>query len=199
MAIHVEAAPAGGMQETETVSDAALMEQLVRREEGALRLLYDRYGRVVYSLVLRITRHAPAAEEIVQDVFLQLWRNAHRYEAARGRLEPWLFTLARNRALDSLRLKSEKQRKREDALELSFASAAGFDAETMVDSRRRAERVRQQMNGLPEKARKCIELAFFDGMTHSEIAQALDEPLGTVKSWIRTGLMQLRAALEGKP
>jgi RNA polymerase sigma-70 factor (ECF subfamily) len=200
VAIHVEAAPAGGMQETESVSDAALMEQLVRREEGALRQLYDRYGRVVYSLVLRITRHAPAAEEIVQDVFLQLWRNAHRYEAARGRLEPWLFTLARNRALDFLRLKSEKQRRREDTLDLPLVPAgAALDAETMVDHNRRAERVRQQISGLPEKARRCIELAFFDGLTHSEIAQALDEPLGTVKSWIRTGLLQLRAALEGRP
>jgi RNA polymerase sigma-70 factor (ECF subfamily) len=199
VAIQLEAAHAGGMQETEAVSDAALMEQLVRREEGALRLLYDRYGRVVYSLVLRITRHAPAAEEIVQDVFLQLWRNAHRYEATRGRLEPWLFTLARNRALDFLRLKSEKQRRRENTLELRLAPSGTFDAEIMVDHQRRAELLRRQMNGLPENTRKCIELAFFDGMTHSEIAQALDEPLGTVKSWIRTGLMQLRAALEGKP
>jgi RNA polymerase sigma-70 factor (ECF subfamily) len=188
------------MQGTETVSDAALMEQLARREEGALRLLYDRYGRIVFSLVLRITRHAPAAEEIVQDVFLQLWRNAHRYESARGRLEPWLFTLARNRALDFLRLKSEKQRRCEDALDVPLAPATtALDAETLVDQGRRADRVRRQMNGLPEKTRRCIELAFFDGMTHSEIAQALNEPLGTVKSWIRTGLMQLRAALEGRP
>lgn len=185
------------MPEADRPSDAALMEQLVRREETALEQLYDRYARAVYSLALRITRHAPAAEEIVQDVFLQLWRNAHRYEAARGRLEPWLFTLARNRALDSLRLKSEKQRRREDTLDLPLADFGILDAETTVDRQRRADLARARIHTLPEKVRKALELAFFEGMTHSEIARALEEPLGTVKSWIRTGLLRLREALEG--
>lgn len=192
---------AQSLTDRDRVSDLSLMEQLVRRQEGALERLYDRYARPVYSLVLRITRNPPSAEEIVQDVFLQLWRNAHRYQAARGRLEPWLFTLARNRALDYLRLKSEKQRRRENVLEVELhpASLGMPDAEAGVDRQRRAERVRSRIGELPEKQRKAIELAFFEGMTHTEIARALEEPLGTVKSWIRSGLMRLREALEGTP
>ena len=178
-------------------SDAALMEQLVRRETSALERLYDRYARPVYSLVLRITRQAPAAEEIVQDVFLLLWRNAHRYQAARGRLEPWLFTLARNRALDYLRLKSERQRRREDPLDPQPADSAGPDFESSVDAQRRSQKIRAMMDDLAPAQRQAIELAFYEGMTHSEIAQHLKEPLGTVKSWIRTGLLRLREALEG--
>ena len=173
------------------------MEGLVRREERALEQLYDRYARPVYSLALRVTRQAAAAEEIVQDVFLQLWRNAHRYDAGKGRLEPWLFTLARNLAVDFLRLKSEKQRRREEALNLPFLASPKPDAEAVLDLRRRAERVRAGIGSLPEKIRKSLELAFFEDMSHSEIAQALQEPLGTVKSWIRTGLLRLRESMEG--
>jgi RNA polymerase sigma-70 factor (ECF subfamily) len=184
------------LRENEQASDAALMDQLIRREPRALELLYDRYSRAVYSLVLRIAQHAASAEEIVQDVFLQLWRNAHRYQAARGPLEPWLFTLARNRALDHLRLKGEKQRRREGILELQQVAVAAPNPEHVVDRKLRAERVRALMGSLPEQQRRAIELAFFEGMTHSEIAGELREPLGTVKSWIRSGLLRLREALE---
>ena len=90
------------------------MERILQRDAGALETLYDRYARPVYSLVLRISQQPASAEEIVQDVFMQLWRNAKHYQATRGPLEPWLFTVARNRALDFLRLKREKQRRRED-------------------------------------------------------------------------------------
>jgi RNA polymerase sigma-70 factor (ECF subfamily) len=89
------------------------MERILRRDDSALEMLYDRYGRPVYALVLRISRQPASAEEIVQDVFLQVWRNADRYQNSRGPLGPWLFTVARNRALDFLRLKQEKQRRRE--------------------------------------------------------------------------------------
>src|SRR5713226_8982750 len=173
------------------------MQRLIRREAGALELLYDRYSRAVYSLALRIAQQSAAAEEIVQDVFLLLWRNAHRFEPSRGPLEPWLFTLARNRALDHVRLKREKQRRREDQLEQQPAAVAGPNPEYTLDRERRAERVRELMRALPGPQRQAIELAFFEGMTHSEISRTLGEPLGTVKSWIRNGLMRLREALEG--
>ncbi len=177
-------------------SDAELMERLIRRDPGALERLYDRHARAVYSLVLRIAQHTPSAEEIVQDVFLQLWRNAHLYHASRGPLEPWLFTLARNRTLDHLRLKREKQRRREETLDLQPLACAAPNPEYAVDRQQRAERVRTLMQSLTQQQRQAIELAFFEGMTHSEIAQALREPLGTVKSWIRTGLLRLREELE---
>jgi len=173
------------------------MEQLIHREPGALERLYDRHSRAVYSLVLRIAQQAASAEEIVQDVFLQLWRNAHLYKPSRGSLEPWLFTLARNRALDHMRLKREKQRRREDQLEQQPVAVAALNPEYTLDRERRAERVRELMRALPGPQRQAIELAFFEGMTHSEISRTLGEPLGTVKSWIRNGLMRLREALEG--
>ncbi len=177
-------------------SDAALMEQLIRRDSEALGVLYDRHARAVYSLVLRIAQQTASAEEIVQDVFLQVWRNAHLYQPSRGPLEPWLFTLARNRALDYMRLKRERQRRREDTLEGLPLTCAAPNPESALDRQRRAELVRSLMRSLPDQQRKTIELAFFEGLTHSEIAKALQQPLGTVKSWIRTGLLRLRESLE---
>jgi RNA polymerase sigma-70 factor (ECF subfamily) len=178
-------------------ADGALMERLIQRDASALEELYDRYARPVYSLVLRVSQQPASAEEIVQDVFLLLWRNAARYHASRGPLEPWLFTLARNRALDFLRLKREKQRRREDSYEFDMPDAVSApNPVALIDGARRAERVRACMGELPEPQRRAIELAFFEGMTHSEIAAALSEPLGTVKSWIRNGLIRLRESLE---
>lgn len=188
----------------EQPSDAALMESLAReRDVNALEQLYHRYSRLVYSLVLRMLLQAASAEEIVQDVFLQLWRNAHLYDASRGPLQPWLLTLARNRSLDFLRLKSEKQRRREDVLDDSSAplalavAAPNFD--TQIDEQRRAARVRELMRGLPAPQLKAIELAFFEGLSHSEIAAAMQQPLGTVKSWIRNGLLRLKEGLGATP
>lgn len=172
------------------------MERLVQRDPSALEDLYDRYSRSVFSLVLRILQQAATAEEVVQDIFLQLWRNAARYEPGRGPLEPWLLTMARYRALDTLRLKSQKQRSREDDIaDRPFASWAP-SPEALLDRETRAARVRKVMSTLPELQRRAIELAFFEGMSHSEIAAAMAEPLGTVKSWIRNGLSRLRQELE---
>jgi RNA polymerase sigma-70 factor (ECF subfamily) len=183
--------------ENENPPDAALMARILQQEPRALEILYDRYARPVYSLVLRISQQAAAAEEIVQDIFLQLWRHADRYDSSRGPLEPWLFTVARNRALDFQRRNSEKQRRREDTLDNDPVSVRlEPQAEQRIDQERRAARVRALMAELPEPQRRAIELAFFDGMTHSEIAAALGEPLGTVKSWIRGGLQRLRETIE---
>ena len=179
-------------------TDALLMERILQRDAQALETLYDRYARPVYSLVLRISQQPASAEEIVQDVFLQLWRNAKQYQATRGPLEPWLFTVARNRALDFLRLKREKQRRREDSTDFDLppTSVVQPNPEAAMDQSRRAEKVRALMNSLPDAQRRAIELAFFEGMTHSEISAAIGEPLGTVKSWIRGGLLRLRESLE---
>ena len=178
--------------------DAELMERILRRDSSALETLYDRYARPVYSLVLRISQQPASAKEIVQDVFLQLWKSADRFQITRGPLEPWLFTMARNRALDFLRLKREKQRRREDSVEddLPIAAFQRPDPEGDIDLSRRAEKVRALMTSLPAPQRRAIELAFFEGLSHSEIAAAMGEALGTVKSWIRSGLLRLRELLE---
>lgn len=174
------------------------MERILQRDAGALETLYDRYGRPVYSLVLRIAQHPSSAEEIVQDVFMQLWRSADRFQISRGPLEPWLFTMARNRALDFLRLKREKQRRREDSSDSEVVPSmiARPDPEGAIDRSRRAEKVRSLMSSLPDSQRRALELAYFEGMSHSEIAESMGEALGTVKSWIRGGLMRLRDSLE---
>jgi len=172
------------------------MEELARRNPQALERLYDRYARTVYSLVLRITRQPATAEEIVQEIFLQLWRNSRAYQSSRGPVEPWLLTLARNRALDSVRTKAEKQRRQEETGVEFPVSASGTNPEFRMDQQRRAEAVRNLISTLPAAQRRAIEMAYFEEMTQSEIAQRLGEPLGTVKTWIRNGLLRLRQELE---
>ena len=181
----------------EVSPDATLMQQLLRRDVSAFEELYERHSRIVYSLVLRILRQGSTAEEVVQDVFLQLWRNSARYDLSRP-FVPWLLTLARNRALDHLRLKSERQRRREEQTEeFPQIATAAPEYEKALDEKRRAERVRSLMSSLPAAQKKAIELAYFEGLSHSEIAASLHEPLGTVKSWIRNGLLRLKEGLQG--
>jgi RNA polymerase sigma-70 factor (ECF subfamily) len=179
------------------LTDTALMEQLARQQEEAMEELYERYARPVYSLLRRITGETTTAEELLQDVFLRLWRNAGSYQASRGPLEPWLYTLARNRALDHMRGKSEKQRQREEGREILPSDLSPPNPEEWMDHRRRSQKVRELVGSLPEKQRRALELAFFEGLTHSEIAGAMNEPLGTIKSWIRSALHRLRQELEG--
>jgi len=177
-------------------SDATLVVQLLHRDMRAFEQLYDRHSRIVYALVLRILQQASTAEEVVQDVFLQLWRNAGQYQSDRGSFVPWLLTLARNRALDHLRLKSERQRRREDQAEELIAISRAPEYEKALDEKRRAERVRSLIGTLSAPQKKAIEMAYFEGLSHSEIANALQEPLGTVKSWIRNGLLRLKEGLQ---
>jgi RNA polymerase sigma-70 factor (ECF subfamily) len=176
--------------------DAALIARLLQRDVRAFEELYDRHSRIVYGLVLRILQQASTAEEVVQDIFLQLWRNARHYDGARGPFLPWLLTLARNRALDQLRLKSERQRRREQQSHQLPAAGSRPDFEGHLDDQRRAARVRELMSALKPLQRRAIELAYFEGLSHSEIAARLGEPLGTVKSWIRNGLLKLKEGLE---
>jgi RNA polymerase sigma-70 factor (ECF subfamily) len=175
--------------------DATLVSRLLQKDVNAFEQLYDRHSRTIYALVLRILLQAGTSEEVVQDVFLQLWRNAAQYDSSRPFL-PWLFTLARNRALDTLRLKSERQRRREDQTEELPPVAAAPEYEKHLDEKRRAEKVRALMGSLSPQQKKAIELAYFEGLSHTEIAAALKEPLGTVKSWIRNGLLRLKEGLQ---
>lgn len=176
--------------------DAALLSRLLQKDVSAFEQLYERHSRLVYGLVLRILQHASTSEEVVQDIFLQLWRNAKSYDSTRGPFLPWLLTLARNRALDHLRLKSERQRRLEDQTDHLPAVFAAPNYEHALDEKRRAERVRALLALLTPQQQKAIELAYFEGLSHSEIAATLKEPLGTVKSWIRNGLLRLKEELQ---
>ncbi len=185
-------------QNGEAALDASLVQQLLQRDMRAFEQIYDRHSRLVYGLVYRIVQQAGTAEEVVQDVFLQLWRNAARYDASRGPFLPWLLTMARHRALDTLRLKSERQRRREDQTEELPGVCAAPQFEKQLDEKRRAVQVRELMTSLQPQQKRAIELAYFEGLSHTEIAATLKEPLGTVKSWIRNGLMRLREGLQEK-
>ena len=180
----------------EASPDAMLVNRLLQKDVSAFEQLYDRHSRSVYGLLLRILQQTGTAEEVVQDVFLQLWRNAGQYDESRGPFVPWLLTLARNRALDTLRLKSERQRRREDQTEEMPPVFAAPEYEKQLDEKRRAEKVRVLMGSLNPQQKKAIELAYFEGLSHTEIAAALNEPLGTVKSWIRNGLLRLKEGLQ---
>jgi len=176
--------------------EASLGERLRQQDVSAFEELYDRHSRLIYALVLRIVQHSASAEEVAQDVFLQLWRNASQYDGARGAFLPWLVTMARNRALDHLRLKGERQRRREEQAEELPPVVCAPDFDAGLDQERRAAKVRGLLAALEPRQRRAIELAYFEGLSHSEIAAALEEPLGTVKSWIRNGLGKLRQGLE---
>lgn len=190
LAVSAPSGPGGALP------DAALVRQLLQQNVHAFEELYDRHSRAVYSLVLRILRQAATAEEVVQEVFLQLWRNAEHYDSSRGPFLPWLLTLARNRALDHLRLKGERQRRRENQAEEFPETRITPDFEGSLDEKRRAARVRELMGTLQPQQRRAIELAYFEGLSHSEIASTLNEPLGTVKGWIRNGILRLREGLQ---
>jgi RNA polymerase sigma-70 factor (ECF subfamily) len=183
-------------QNDEASHDATLVRRLLQRDMSAFEQLYDRHSRLVYGLVFRIVQQAGSAEEIVQDVFLQLWRSAARYDASRGPFLPWLLAVARNRALDTLRLKSERQRRREDQTEELPGICAAPAFEQQLDDKRRAAQVRDLMGSLEPQQKRAIELAYFEGLSHTEIAETLQKPLGTVKSWIRNGLSRLREGLQ---
>jgi RNA polymerase sigma-70 factor, ECF subfamily len=180
---------------SEVSPDATLIQQLFQRDVDAFEQLYDRHSRIVYALVLRIVQQGSTAEEVVQDVFLQLWRNAARYDTRRGPFVPWLMAVARNRALDHLRLKGERQRRREEQTEELPPVIDVPQFEQTLDEKRRAERVRALMGSLNPQQKKAIELAYFEGLSHTEIAETLKKPLGTVKSWIRNGLLRLKEGL----
>jgi RNA polymerase sigma-70 factor (ECF subfamily) len=150
--------------------------------------LYDRYSGVVYGVALRVLANTTAAEDVVQEVFLQLWRNPQAFDADRGRLASWLAVIARNRAIDLLR----KRPMEDDIDEMPISTGVSLEDES--SQRLAVEKVRGVLGQLPQHQRKALEMAFFEGMTHTEIAGKTGEPLGTVKTRIRTGLLALRKA-----
>jgi RNA polymerase sigma-70 factor, ECF subfamily len=156
---------------------------------GAVTELYDRYSALVYAVALRVLGDTGAAEDILQEVFLQLWRNPSAFDAARGSLGAWLAVITRNRAIDSLR----KRRPQTDFEDVVLSVAPDLASE--ADRQRAAEKVRGVLATMPAPQRSALEMAYFEGMSHTEIAEKTGEPLGTIKTRIRAGLMALRKAL----
>ena len=175
--------------------ESELAERLKRRDPNAMADLYDRYGRVAFSLIYRIVRDAGAAEDLVQETFLRVWNRVQAFDTERGSLGPWLLTVARNRAIDYLR--SVDGRMQHSAIEIDAREHPSLFAnlENEVLEGDRARHLRAAFAKLNENQRMVIELAYFEGLSQTEMADRLKQPLGTVKTWVRAALKSLRSEL----
>ena len=181
--------------------DLSLVAGMARGDERSAGMLYDRHGAVMYGLALRMVGEPADAEDVVLDAFAQAWREAERYEATRGSVIGWLTTIVRTRALDTIRARGRRSRMIDAAavrLDEPAAMGEGVRApDRAVEDSERAVAVSSALKMLPDAQRRAIELAFFEGLSHQEVAERLREPLGTVKTRIRLGMLKLRDALGG--
>jgi len=179
--------------EVAQISDVDLLKAIVRQDETALADLYDRYRVILFSLLVRILHSRVEAEDVLQEVFLQVWRRAPDFDETRGRPFTWLVTLARSRGIDRLRSLAARER-----VALAGAREPGEEVSDAVADAFRSEQrglVTTALAQLPEEQKRALMLAYFDGLTQSEIAEKLGAPLGTVKTRMRTGLIKLRELL----
>lgn len=172
---------------------AMLISQIAQGDESALEALYDHTSRLIYRLALRILTDISEAEEATIEVYMQVWRKAADYDPSRSRPLAWLLMLTRSRAIDRLRSNTPRS-KVEETVEMDVLTPTANPEETAIADERR-ELIRNALSKLTLQQRKVIELAYFSGLTQSEIAAQLRQPVGTVKSWIRLGTMKLRELL----
>ncbi len=180
------------------LDDESLIRLVMQSQPDALSALYDRYSRLVYSVALHVTGDPPLAEEVTQDVFLRVWQRAALYQPGQGRLGSWLAGIARHRAIDVFRHHQTDAGGHSQSWEAlpQFDPADEQDVEQSVDSTQQQQRVQRALATLPDEQRQALALAFFRGYTHEEVAAALGEPLGTVKTRIRLAMQKLRKLLE---
>jgi RNA polymerase sigma-70 factor (ECF subfamily) len=178
------------------MSDEELIALIQRRHEPALGALYDRYIRLVYAIALRITGDRETAEEVVQDVFQNVWQAAGSFQAGVGSLSAWLMGITRHRAIDATRSKRERARAREQAIDILPPPSGESSLDREVAERMLRATVRLALAELPASQRQAIELAYYGGLTRAEIAERLNEPLGTIKTRLRLGLVKLRDLLQ---
>jgi RNA polymerase sigma-70 factor, ECF subfamily len=171
-----------------SVDDAATLTRIGQRDENAMEEIFRRYSGPVYSVALRVLHDTGQAEDVLQEVFLQLWRNPTAFVQDRGSLGAWLVVVARNRAIDLLR-----RRKPSDSVE-DVILASSVNVADEAERNIMMEKVRRALAELPSEQRKSLELAYFEGLSHTEIAGRTGDPLGTVKTRIRQALITLRKA-----
>ncbi|MBT9330736.1 sigma-70 family RNA polymerase sigma factor [Paracidobacterium acidisoli] len=170
--------------------DSVLLSLIQAGDQSAMSVLFDRYASLVYSVALRVLRTPAEAEDVMQEILIQLWKSPGAFVAGRGSLGAWLAVVARNRAIDTLR-----RRRTADPIELFDLPATGDLART-AERNVLMEKVRIAIQTLPGEQQKSLEMAFFEGLSHTEIAEKTGEPLGTVKTRIRLGLLSIRKALQ---
>jgi RNA polymerase sigma-70 factor (ECF subfamily) len=176
--------------------DEELLALILRRQEVALGAVYDRYGRLVYAVALRITGDRETAEEVVQDVFQNVWQAAGTFQPRAGAFAAWLLGITRHRAIDATRSKRERARAREQTLDFEVAVGSDKAIEREVGQALLGDAVRKALAELPPNQRQAVEMAYYGDLTRAEIAERLGEPLGTIKTRLRLGLMKLRDLLK---
>jgi RNA polymerase sigma-70 factor (ECF subfamily) len=175
--------------------DGELVARLRRRDPDALGELYDRYGRLIYSLILRIVANQAIAEELVQESFLRVWNRSEGFQEERGSLGPWVLTVARNQALDYVRSLEGRSSKRAVSVDDTEPPVAMNAAEERILDGIQLKKVRVAMERLNVNHRLVIEMAYFEGLSQTEMAERISQPLGTIKTWTRMALKSLREEL----
>ncbi|HWF10107.1 MAG TPA: sigma-70 family RNA polymerase sigma factor [Bryobacteraceae bacterium] len=175
--------------------DEDIARRLQRRDTIAMGELYDRFGRIAYSVILAIVRDAALAEDLVQETFLRVWNRIQAFEPGRGALGPWLLAIARNRAIDHLRSLSARMDRNACELDAREHPSLFVDMEREVLNTDHARVIRSAIAKLSDNQRKVIELAYYEGLSQTEMAERMGEPLGTVKTWVRSALRHLREEL----
>ena len=175
---------------TTAIDDGTLLQRVRQGDQRAMAEVFDRYSRAVYSVALRILKDTGHAEDVMQEIFFQVWRNSDSFVQGRGSLGAWLVVIARNRSIDLLR-----RRKPTDSVEdVVLASPTNLASE--AEHNALMEKVQKVLKDLPVEQQRSMELAFFEGLSHSEIAERTGDPLGTVKTRIRLALITLRKAFQ---
>jgi RNA polymerase sigma-70 factor (ECF subfamily) len=172
------------------ISDAELIHAISRGDEDALAFLFDRYRSILFSIILRIVISREEAEDVLQEVFLQVWNKARDFDESRGKAFTWLATLARSRAIDRLRSLGARERAVDEATRETVDVVSDAEIDSMYAEKRK--RVQQALAQLPEEQRRVLLMAYFEGCSQSEIAHRLNTPLGTVKTRMRSGMIRLR-------
>lgn len=188
------------MESSAGVDDASLVVRIARGEQAALSMLYDRYARILYAMAFKSLRSVEESEEVVLDVFSQVWRIAERYDAAKARVDGWLFMLARSRILDKVRKAKRLQPPTGELVDVGEVQipSGGVDPVEAVAISDRRERVIAALSRLPDEQRLVIELAYYQGLSQSQIAAQTGLSLGTVKTRVRLGLNKLKGVLDGE-
>lgn len=178
------------MPEPKQISDAELLHSISNGDEEALAVLYDRYQTILFSIIARLLNSREEAEDILQEVFLQVWNKSGNYEEARGRVFTWLVTLSRSRAIDRLRSMGVREKAIDEASHEAFDAVSHAETDTIHNEKKK--RVKSILAQLPEEQRIVLFMAYFEGHSQTEIAQTLNLPLGTVKTRMRSGTIRLR-------
>ncbi len=186
-----------GVSVAEGDRDLAL--RLKRRESAAMAELYDRFGRVAYSVIFTIVRDTGIAEDLVQETFLRVWNRMTAFDAERGALGPWLLTVARNRAIDHIRSAEARMSRNTYELEERQHPSLFANAEQEIVTADEVRRIQSALTSLNKNQKRVIELAYFEGLSQTEMAEKLGEPLGTIKTWARSALKRLREELGRVP